>query len=357
VENEMKAKILLVDDEESFGVITTNLLTLKGHDVTYVCSAEEGLQYLEKNQDTDIVLLDIDLGEGMSGTEALPVITETFPSIQVVMITSNTTLDTGLECMKKGAFDYLTKPFKNPELEKIIPSAIARKKLIRMRDLYLEILVHDLKNPLQSITMGLDAIDTSDETVRKKAMNLARYGCWQINNMISNILTITRFEKASPALAYEEFLLEEETHEQLRSLVHRINFTGKKFVLGIDKKTDSKIKTEKTLFFGILSNLVGNAIRFTQQGDTITVMMKKRDKHYIEVKVTNTGSFIEDRFKDSIFDKFFKTSFYKEHQKQNFGLGLTFSKLAVSVLGGEIWVESKKEPMETSFYFTVKNQK
>jgi two-component system sensor histidine kinase/response regulator len=356
MEAENKAKILIIDDDESFDVITTNLLKLDGHDVTYTCSAEEGLQFLEKNQDTDIVLLDIDLGAGMSGTEALPVITETYPFFQVVMITSNTTLGTALECMKKGAFDYLTKPFKKPELEKIIPSALARKKLIRLRDLYLEMLVHDLKNPLQSITMGLDAIDTNDESVTEKAMNLARYGCWQISNMISNILTITRFEKTSPTLEYEEFFLEEEIREQLRSLIHRIRFTGKQFVFTLDKKKDFTIKTEKALFFGILSNLVSNAIRFTHQGDTITVMVKKKDKHYIEVKVTNTGSFIEDRFKDKIFDKFFKTSFYKEHQKQNFGLGLTFSKLAVSVLGGKIWVESRKEPVETSFYFTVKNQ-
>ncbi|MBN1698010.1 MAG: response regulator [Spirochaetales bacterium] len=351
------AGILLVDDEEHFNMITINLLKLDGHDASAVCSAEDGFRFLEEHRETDIVLLDIDLGDGMSGTEALPLIIERYPTVQVVMLTSNVTLDTALDCMKKGAFDYLTKPFKKEVLMKIIPAALSRKKLIRLRDLYLEILVHDLKNPLQSISMGLDAVDADEEAVREKALNLARYGCWQIGSMISNILTITRFEKASPSLEFEEFLFEKEVQDHLGSLIQRMHFAGRKFAVILDKKKDIILGTDKMLFLGILSNLISNAIRFTQHGDSITVTAGKKDSRHIEVKVVNTGSFIEDHLRDKIFDKFFASDFHTENRKQNFGLGLTFSKLAVAALGGDIRVESRRDPMETAFIFTIRNHR
>ncbi|MBN2536077.1 MAG: response regulator [Spirochaetales bacterium] len=352
---EKRSYLLLIDDEEPFCTVNTTILRLSGYDADYVLNAEEGIEFLRNNPDTDVVLLDIDLGEGMTGTEALPVIIEQHPVVQVIMITSNRNVTTGVDCMKKGAFDYLTKPFQKQDLVRVIEGAIERKKIIQLKNLYLEILVHDFKNPLQNISMGIDAMDADDHMLREKARNLAKFGCWQIQNMVNNILSITQFEKATPALEMTSFLLTEQTFlPEISSLADQIAFTGRQFHLLFPGKKKYQIKTEKNLFFQVISNLLSNAIRFTRKGDSITVEITETDARFIEVKVANTGSFIEEDLRNNIFDKFFKPRFAGKHQGRNFGLGLTFCKYAADALGGAIHVESTPDPPETSFYFTVR---
>lgn len=354
---EKKPNLLLIDDEEPFCTVNTHILRLSGYETEYALSAEEGMEYLNNNPDTDVVLLDIDLGEGMRGTEALPLILTHHPVVQVIMITSNRNVSIGVDCMKKGAFDYLTKPFQKQDLVRIIEGAIERKKIIQLKNIYLEILVHDLKNPVQNISMGLDALDTEDPKLREKALNLTKFGCWQIRNMVNNILSITQFEKASPILETMDIILTElKILPEISSLVDQISFTGRNFHLILPKNNKDTIKTEKTLFFQIICNLLSNAIRFTKKGDNITLEISEKDKHSLLVKVTNTGSYIDKDLQNNIFDKFFKPRFTDKHQGRNFGLGLTFCKYAVDALGGTIQVESIPDPPETSFFFTVKKK-
>lgn len=352
-----KSKLLLIDDEEPFCIITTNILANEDYIAKYALSAEDGLKLLENEKETDIVLLDINLGEGMSGIEALPLILGSYPQIQVIMITSVTELDIGLDCIKKGAFDYLIKPFQKEHFFKTIKRALERKKLIQLKDIFLEILVHDLRNPLQNITMGLEVINAESETIRKKAMNLARYGCWQIESMISNILNVAKFEKTASGLEYEKFCLEDELPKHIKPLVDRILFTDKKFQLNSKLPKGYELKTEKNLFFQVINNLLNNAVRFTRAGDIIKIELKKAGADILEVSVFNSGSFIDENMQDKIFDKYFKSIYYKQHEGRNFGLGLTFCNLACRALGGSIYVESSEKAGNTTFHFSIKNQK
>ncbi|MBN2441991.1 MAG: response regulator [Spirochaetales bacterium] len=355
MDEEKKPNLLLIDDEEPFCTVNVNILKLAGYNAVYALSAEEGLEHVEKNPDVDVILLDIDLGDGLKGTEALPMLLKTNPAIQVIMITSNRDINIGVDCMKKGAFDYLTKPFQRQNLLRVIAGAVERKKIIQLKNLYLEILVHDLKNPIQNISMGLDALDVDDEQLRKKAYNLASFGCWQIKSMVNNILRITQFEKTTPILDITEVTLNErEITNEITSLMEQITFTGRDFEILFHGKNEYTVKTEKSLFYQIISNLLSNAIRFTKKGDKITVELKEKENQTLLIGVSNTGSFIEKDMRDMIFDKFYKPRFSGKHQGRNFGLGLTFCKYAVIALGGELWVESYPDPAVTSFFFTIK---
>src|SRR5665647_1099170 len=103
--------VLLIDDELSICTGVCGLLEMEGYKVEYVMSAQEGLTYLENNPVPDIVLLDVNLGPGINGVDALRLIKEKNKYLQVIMFTSQDSLDIGLECMKRGALDFLTKPF------------------------------------------------------------------------------------------------------------------------------------------------------------------------------------------------------------------------------------------------------
>jgi signal transduction histidine kinase len=365
---EDKAHILLVDDEEPFCLVTSDVLELNGYLTGYALSAEQGLAYIRHHPDLDLVLLDIDLGEGMDGIEALSMLVQLYPHLPVVMVTSQKTLQVGLECMKKGAFDFLPKPFRHDDLFKLIPQALEKKRLTQLNSLYLGIIAHDLNNPLHNILMGLEVLEpplTGRQDGEQRAYSLAKYGCWQIQNMIANLITVGQLEKRSLAALHESFCVAREVQEHLQPLLARSLFTGKKIIIHDDLKQDFQLTNSKFLFGRVITNIVANALNCTHQGDSINVSLQLVDTEIVFahlekgksllVQVTNTGSYIEEEMRNRIFDKFFKTDATEGHKGYNFGLGLTFCKLAIRSMGGEIRIEGDKDIPTTTFTFTIRD--
>ena len=124
--------VLVVDDEYSIRSSIAEMIEMFGFFSENAANAQEALEYLQKNPQTDIVLLDIDLGVGLSGIDLLPIIREKYKYVQVMMFTSQNSLEMGVECLKKGAVDYLTKPFREKEFLKKAPIALERKKLAQL---------------------------------------------------------------------------------------------------------------------------------------------------------------------------------------------------------------------------------
>ncbi|MBI9019815.1 MAG: sigma-54-dependent Fis family transcriptional regulator [Verrucomicrobia bacterium] len=107
-------RILIVDDEPIFRKVLTNLLNGRGYDITAAESGEEALQVLQ-NHTFDLMISDVSM-EPMNGMELLCIVRELYPDMGVSMLTGHATIDTAVEAMKKGAFDYIVKPFKLDEL-------------------------------------------------------------------------------------------------------------------------------------------------------------------------------------------------------------------------------------------------
>lgn len=101
-------RVLLVDDERDFVEMLSLRLDVAGERVTPAYSGKECLEILEKI-DVDVVILDIRM-PGMDGMETLKEIKRRFPLIEVIMLTGHGTMETAVEGMKLGAFDYLLKP-------------------------------------------------------------------------------------------------------------------------------------------------------------------------------------------------------------------------------------------------------
>ena len=140
-----KIRILFVDDEARFRDTCCRLLTGRGYDVITAENGQIALDILSKSR-VDIVILDLKIPV-MSGEEVLEVIAKEYPDIPVVIITGNGTIDTAVECMKKGAYDFLTKPFQVDQLLFIIRRAEDKRTLEQKdrisRDMIIRIL-HDL---------------------------------------------------------------------------------------------------------------------------------------------------------------------------------------------------------------------
>ena len=123
-----KGTILVVDDEEIMREILETLLTREGYDVKLASSGEEGLE-LARALPFDAAVVDI-MMPGINGIETLDELRRFDEDLAVVIITAYASVESAISAMKSGAFDYITKPFKNDEVLVVIRNAMERRRLV-----------------------------------------------------------------------------------------------------------------------------------------------------------------------------------------------------------------------------------
>ncbi|MCD6187680.1 MAG: response regulator [Desulfuromusa sp.] len=114
-------RVLIVDDEENTRIGLVKLLSQEGYHVDAVANGFDALEYL-KNTQVDLVITDINMPE-MNGLVFLRELNQTYPEIKVVMITAYGGVDSYLEAMNLGTFEYLNKPVKLKDLQTILSRA------------------------------------------------------------------------------------------------------------------------------------------------------------------------------------------------------------------------------------------
>jgi len=119
--------IMLVDDEESFVDPMKKRLDKRGYKVLAAYSGEEALKELATHRNVSVVILDVKM-PGMDGIETLQAIKKRFPLVQVIMLTGHATVESAIEGMKQGAFDYLMKPCEMEILTAKVQEAIEKKQ-------------------------------------------------------------------------------------------------------------------------------------------------------------------------------------------------------------------------------------
>lgn len=121
----MKIRVMLVDDEKEFVDVLAERLEARDFELVKAYSGDEALAKLQQH-DIDVTILDV-LMPGKDGVETLQEIKLTKPLVEVIMLTGNATVETAVEGMKKGAFDYLMKPTETKDLVEKIVRAYKRK--------------------------------------------------------------------------------------------------------------------------------------------------------------------------------------------------------------------------------------
>ena len=122
----MSTRVLLVDDEEQFVEVLAQRLETRGFQVESRFNGDDAIEFINA-QETDVVILDV-LMPGRDGVETLREIKRIKPIVEVIMLTGHGTVETAIEGMKLGAYDYLMKPTDTSELVDKINKAYQRKK-------------------------------------------------------------------------------------------------------------------------------------------------------------------------------------------------------------------------------------
>jgi len=121
--------ILILDDEDSFRAMLSDLLREEGYNVTTARSAREALDLLEQKE-FNIILSDVVM-PGMDGKNFLKILKDKGITTPVIMMSAYGTLETAIECVKLGAYDYINKPFRRDEIILTIKKAEERERLLR----------------------------------------------------------------------------------------------------------------------------------------------------------------------------------------------------------------------------------
>ena len=121
------ANVLLVDDETAFVEAMTRRLSKRDLKITPAFSGDDALKQLKENDQIEVVILDVKM-PGMDGIETLQEIRQRYPLVEVIMLTGHATVESAIEGMKRGAFDYLMKPCDIDHLISKVSEATVKKR-------------------------------------------------------------------------------------------------------------------------------------------------------------------------------------------------------------------------------------
>ena len=121
------ANVLLVDDEAEFVETFSERLILRNVDIAKAFSGEEALQILETKPNTEVVILDVKM-PGMDGIATLVEIKKNLPLVEVIMLSGHADVESAIDGMKQGAFDYLMKPCDIDQIIAKVTEAAAKKR-------------------------------------------------------------------------------------------------------------------------------------------------------------------------------------------------------------------------------------
>lgn len=213
-------------------------------------------------------------------------------------------------------------------------------------------LVHDLRGPLTPIYffvqyMQMEAADSQDE-VLNRSLQAAGNNIEKLSNLIDFILEIGQLEEGQLTLHRAPLDLPELVSRVL-DLQATVAEAKQQTLVQRAIPPLPTVWGDSGLLERVLQNLVGNALKFTPPGGTITVTVQANaTASQVIVAVNDTGAGIPPEIRGRLFQKFSKG----RHQERGWGLGLAFCKAVLEAHGGHIWVES--EPGQgATFYFTL----
>jgi len=342
--------VLVIDDEAGLRDMLAFGLPDRGYRVALAASGEEGIE--KARHDTfDLVVTDI-MMPGIGGVEALKRIKQIQPQAEVIMATGYATLETAVESMKQGAYDYITKPYALDQLCLVFEKALEHRRLTaqighleelnRMKSEFLANMSHELRTPMNAI-IGYSSLmldKAYGEITPKQEQGLKRIESNGKNllQLINNILDLSKLAAGRMSLFLESCDLKELTDEVLATmecLAHE-----RKLTLTAEVPGSISLRTDKTKLKQVLINLIGNAIKFTHQGGISINVETLTDPPRVRIYVQDTGIGIKEEDIPLLFEEFKQLDSTPTRQYGGTGLGLSITKKIVELFQGTVQVKS-----------------
>jgi signal transduction histidine kinase len=388
-------KVLVVDDEESVVVTIKAILQLDGYDVATTTSGVVARSMVRENE-YDLVLTDLRLEDG-DGLDVLRAVRETFPETVTIMLTGYASLESAVQALRAGAYDYLIKPSEVEELRSTVARGIERrrlgtelkarvaeleganreiaelntslqrrvdeataelkeryeqlKELDRMKSQFLSIASHELKTPITAMSGFLQVAlrrvrrlsegATTPEQVNEgmrlitEQLDVVYRQTGRLARLIDELLDVSRIQTGRIEFRYTEVDMGELAEE----VAQRMQLTTTSHQITVQRDSKTVVTADRDHLEQVLNNLVTNAIKYSPSGGAIDIDVRPQDGG-VRLSVTDQGIGIPEKELESIFGLFYRSPDRAARDAAGMGLGLYISKEIVARHGGRIWAES-----------------
>jgi PAS domain S-box-containing protein len=216
---------------------------------------------------------------------------------------------------------------------------------------------HELRTPMNSIIgMSELALDEELTPALRDYIETAKESADILLELLNEILDFSRIESGKFQLDAVPFSLRSTVEQTLKTMGMRAYEKGIELICDLPEGVPDKLIGDPLRLRQVIVNLVGNAIKFTKQGEivaSVKVLSQEDDVAVLEFTVSDTGIGIAPGDQDKIFAPFTQADISATRSFGGTGLGLAISSNLVGLMGGQIWVESQLEQGST-FHFTVK---
>ena len=365
---EKRPFILVVDDDESIRDSCTQILTKDGYKAETAKDGSSGLEQI-KEKKPDLVLIDLKM-PGINGLEVLEKTREIDPNIIAVVITGYATVESAVEAMKIGAYDFLPKPFTPDELRIIIKRGLERRKLIQeteslrrekklMEENFITMVSHQLRSPLVVILQYFEVIlggmvgEVSEK--QKEMIQKAQSRLENLMNLINDWLDVAKLDSGQIVENLKPLPLKkviEKLLEEMQPLAQKNDISLELMPSSGNENVMGDEESLKQVF----SNLITNAIRYNKPKGKVRISFKK-SRNFIITEVQDTGIGISKDHLPFIFAQFYRVKRTKNQKIKGTGLGLSIAKKIVEAHGGFIQVSSEEGQGSTFTVFLFKGEK
>ncbi len=344
-----QAHVLVVDDIDVNREMLARILKRQKCQVSQVADGLEALEIL-KTVTPDLILLDVSM-PNMDGYEVCEQI-KANPSTQhipVIFISALNELEDKMRAFQVGGVDYITKPFKVEEVSARVNSQLTmaqqRQKIMQLNETQAQILQmvsHDLKNPLQIIigyaSMLLEPNPPIDyiQDIAEQILNSAN----KMDQLVRQLLDLRHLESGTPLhiepVSLSKVLLSVGMMNELA-----LQQKGQNFTLDLPPDDLLMIEADALLIEQVFTNLLSNAIKYTPVGGEIAIRTSS-DESSVTVIVEDNGLGIPPKALPRLFDRFYRVDTQEHRQAASgTGLGLSIVRAIVENHHGDISVESE----------------
>ena len=375
--------ILVIDDEAHIRNSIDSFLSDTGF---IVLQAEDGRKGLDtfRNEQPDIILVDLRMPQ-VDGLDVLAEVTKESPNTPIIVVSGTGVLHDAVEALRLGAWDFITKPiYDMAVLEHSVEKALERAELLRenlrykafleeevrrrtaalekkneeflkakeeaeeanlAKSRFLTAMSHELRTPMNGVLgMAQLGLQTDLTLLQRKYFEIIVQSGQALLKILNEILDLSSIENQKTQIDEIEFCLE----ETIEGIIHL--FSGSADTKSISLRChipvniDTKLIGDPNRLNQILSNLLANALKFTDDG-AIELTIDEDESHdetiWLRFGVSDTGIGISEEQLSLIFEPFTQVDDSATRRFSGTGLGLTIVKNLVELLRGTIWVESK----------------
>lgn len=224
----------------------------------------------------------------------------------------------------------------------------------QQKDEFLDTVAHELKTPITGIRAAtevlLDDDDDMPKELRQRFLENMLNDSDRLSRLIHNILDFEKLSTGRSDLNLGRHNIRETIEKASDSLTQLA--ANKNIKLWSTNKSDYYLKYDEDRILQVLTNLISNALKFTEPGKGNIYVQYKYDNGYLEVQVSDNGKGIPTEDLPYVFDKFYQSKNQNIKKPQGSGLGLAISKQIIDNHGGKIWIENNAKSGAT-FSFTL----